>query len=87
MAFDNFDPEQIARYDAAKIARLLADPGIVRNRIKIQAAIRNAWGYLTLQERQAGFDAFLWLMWMANPGKTTGSPCPMYPLAARRRTR
>ena len=59
-AFDHFDPERIARYDAAQVARLLADPGIVRNRLKIQAAIRNAQGYLTMQERHGGFDAFLW---------------------------
>ena len=59
-AFDHFDPERIARYDAAQIARLLADPGIVRNRLKIQAAIRNAQGYLTIQEQHGGFDAFLW---------------------------
>jgi DNA-3-methyladenine glycosylase I len=59
-AFDHFDPERIARYDAAKIGRLLADPGIVRNRLKIQAAIRNAQGYLTIREQHGGFDAFLW---------------------------
>lgn len=59
-AFDHFDPERIARYDAAKIERLLADPGIVRNRLKIQAAIRNAQGYLTIREQHGGFDAFLW---------------------------
>jgi DNA-3-methyladenine glycosylase I len=59
-AFDHLDPERIARYDAAQIARLLADPGIVRNRLKIQAAIRNAQGYLTIQEQHGGFDAFLW---------------------------
>jgi DNA-3-methyladenine glycosylase I len=59
-AFDHFNPERIARYDAAKIGRLLADPGIVRNRLKIQAAIRNAQGYLTIREQHGGFDAFLW---------------------------
>jgi DNA-3-methyladenine glycosylase I len=59
-AFDHFDPERIARYDAAKIGRLLADPGIVRNRLKIQAAIRNAQCYLTIREQHGGFDAFLW---------------------------
>jgi DNA-3-methyladenine glycosylase I len=59
-AFDHFDPERIARYDATKIARLLANPGIVRNRLKIQAAIRNAQGYLTIREQHGGFDAFLW---------------------------
>lgn len=59
-AFDHFDPERIARYDAAKIADLLANPGIVRNRLKINAAIRNAQGYLTIQERHDGLAAFLW---------------------------
>ncbi len=59
-AFDHFDPERIARYDATKIARLLTDPSIVRNRLKIQAAIRNAQGYLTIREQHGGFDAFLW---------------------------
>jgi len=59
-AFDHFDPERIASYDATKIARLLTDPSIVRNRLKIQAAIRNAQGYLTIREQHGGFDAFLW---------------------------
>jgi len=59
-AFDHFDPERIARYDAAKVADLLANPGIVRNRLKIAAAIRNAQGYLMIQERHGGFAAFLW---------------------------
>ncbi len=59
-AFDGFDPERIARYDAAKIADLLANPGIVRNRLKIAAAIRNAQGYLAIQEQHGGFAAFLW---------------------------
>lgn len=59
-AFDAFDPERIARYDAAQVARLLADPGIVRNRLKIQAAIRNAQGYLAVQQQFGGFSAFLW---------------------------
>jgi DNA-3-methyladenine glycosylase I len=59
-AFDGFDPERIARYDDRDIARLLADPGIVRNRLKIAAAIRNAQGFLTIQERHGGFGTFLW---------------------------
>ncbi len=60
VAFEDFDPERIARYDATQVARLLADPGIVRNRLKIQAAIRNAQGVLRLQERPGGLDGFLW---------------------------
>ena len=59
-AFDGFDPERIARYDDRDIARLLADPGIVRNRLKIAAAVRNAQGFLAIQERHGGFGAFLW---------------------------
>lgn len=59
-AFDDFDPERIARYDAAKIAELLANHGIVRNRLKINAAVRNAQGYLTIREQHGGFADFLW---------------------------
>lgn len=49
-AFDGFDPERVARYDARKVAKLLADPGIVRNRLKVAAAIGNARAYLELRE-------------------------------------
>lgn len=59
-AFDGFDPERIAGYDPKHIARLLADPGIVRNRRKIEAVIKNAQAFLPIQEQQGGFDAFLW---------------------------
>ena len=57
--FDGFDPERIARYSEADVARLLADPGIVRHRGKIEATIGNAKAYLAIQERE-GFDRFLW---------------------------
>ncbi|PIE82927.1 MAG: DNA-3-methyladenine glycosylase I [Candidatus Contendobacter odensis] len=59
-AFDSFDPERIARYEQPQIDRLLADTGIVRNRRKIEAAIKNAQGYLQLQEQQGAFNTFLW---------------------------
>ena len=59
-AFDDFDPEKIARYDDAKIAELLTNPGIVRNRQKIRAFIRNAQAYLTLREELGSFSEFLW---------------------------
>ncbi len=58
-AFDGFDPERIARYDARKVKSLLADAGIVRHRGKIEAAISNAKAYLDLRERQS-LAAFLW---------------------------
>ncbi|KAA5804504.1 DNA-3-methyladenine glycosylase I [Alkalicaulis satelles] len=59
-AFDGFDPETIARYDAADTARLLADPGIIRSRAKVAAAISNAQAYLELEEKGPGLSAFLW---------------------------
>lgn len=58
--FDGFDPQRIAAYDAAKVAALLADPGIVRNRAKVAATIRNAKALLALQARGERFDDFLW---------------------------
>jgi len=58
-AFDNFDAEKIARYTSGKIARLLADPGIVRNRLKIAATIGNARAYLEVKE-ELRFSDYLW---------------------------
>ena len=59
-AFDGFDANQIAHYSKAKIASLLADPGIVRNRLKINAAVTNARAYLKLHAEVGSFDHFLW---------------------------
>lgn len=59
-AFDGWDAEKIARYDDAKIAALLNDTGIVRNRLKIGAAIANAQAYLRLRNEVGGLDPFLW---------------------------
>ena len=59
-AFDNFDPARMAAYDEAKLAALLADPGIVRNRLKIRAAVQNAQAYLRIQAEEGGFSDFLW---------------------------
>lgn len=59
-AFDQFDPEKIARYDEAKIAALLQNPGIVRNRLKVQSAVKNARGYLDIMEKEGSFSRFLW---------------------------
>ena len=58
--FDGWDAEKIARYDAAKVAALLADPGIIRNRLKVAAAITNAQAYLRLRDEIGGLDPFLW---------------------------
>lgn len=65
--FDGFNAEKIARYTPAKIARLLADPGIVRNRLKVQAAIENAKRYLIVQDQFGSFDAYIWRFVDGNP--------------------
>jgi DNA-3-methyladenine glycosylase I len=59
-AFDHFDPQLVAAYDQGKVDTLLADPGIVRNRLKIQAAVRNAQAFLVLQQHFGSFDAYVW---------------------------
>ena len=59
-AFDGFDPAKVARYDARRVERLLADPGIVRNRLKVESAVKNARGVLALRDSHGGLAAFLW---------------------------
>jgi DNA-3-methyladenine glycosylase I len=59
-AFAGFDPAVVARYDDAKIAELLQNPGIVRNRLKVQAAINNAQKFLAVQEEFGAFAPYLW---------------------------
>ncbi len=59
-AFDGFEPARVARYGADDVARLLADPGIVRNRAKIAAAIQNARALLPVQAEFGSFDAYIW---------------------------
>ncbi|HWM93753.1 MAG TPA: DNA-3-methyladenine glycosylase I [Thermoanaerobaculia bacterium] len=59
-AFDGFDPEKIARYGERETAALLQDEGIIRNRAKIDAAVRNARAFLQVREETGSFDRFLW---------------------------
>jgi DNA-3-methyladenine glycosylase I len=59
-AFDRFDPRKVARYDEAKVAELLANDGIVRNRLKIRAAVQNAQAFLAVQKEFGSFDAYVW---------------------------
>lgn len=59
-AFDQFDPAKVAAYDAAKVAALLADPGIIRNRLKVAAAILNAQKFIEIQAEFGSFDAYIW---------------------------
>ncbi|HJV34276.1 DNA-3-methyladenine glycosylase I [Geomonas sp.] len=59
-AFAGFDPEKVARFGEAEVARLLTDPAIVRNRLKIGSTVDNARAFLTLRDQEGSFDAYLW---------------------------
>ena len=59
-AFDRFDAAKIARYDQRKVRKLLADPGIIRNRLKVSAAIANARAFLAVREEFGSFDKYVW---------------------------
>jgi DNA-3-methyladenine glycosylase I len=58
--FSQFDPEKVARFDARRIERLLLNPGIIRNRLKIEAAVRNAKAFLAIQREFGSFDTYCW---------------------------
>ncbi len=60
LAFDHFDAEKVARYEDQKVQELLANPGIIRNRAKVAAAIGNARSFLAVQEEFGSFDAYIW---------------------------
>lgn len=59
-AFDNFDPAKVARYTDAKCARLLTNDGIIRNRLKVASAVRNAKAFLAVQKEFGSFDKYIW---------------------------
>jgi DNA-3-methyladenine glycosylase I len=59
-AFAEFEPVEVARFTPARIAKLLQDPGIVRNRLKVESAVRNARAFLAIQEAEGSFDRFVW---------------------------
>jgi DNA-3-methyladenine glycosylase I len=59
-AFDAFDPDRVARFDSRRLRALLSDEGIVRNRLKIESAVRNARAFLNVQQRFGSFDAYVW---------------------------
>jgi DNA-3-methyladenine glycosylase I len=66
-AFDGFDPVKVARFDIRRIGRLLADPGIVRNRLKVESAVRNAQQVLALRETHGGLATYLWAFVAGTP--------------------
>lgn len=59
-AFAGFDPRQVARFTPARVEKLLQDPGIVRNRLKVESAVSNARAFLEVQEAFGSFDAYIW---------------------------
>ena len=77
-AFSQFDPEKVARYTSKRIEKLMIDPGIVRNRLKIAGAVRNARAFLEIQKEFGTFDAYCWRFVGGRPKvnrwKTTGIP-------------
>jgi DNA-3-methyladenine glycosylase I len=78
-AFDGFDPVKVARYGARKKAQLLADPGIVRNRAKIEAAVGNARAFLAVQEEFGSFARYVWAFVGGKPlrsRRARGAPVP-----------
>ena len=77
LAFDNFDPVVVARYDARKVKQLLADPGIIRNRLKVAAAIANARAFLAIQEEFGTFDAYIWRFVNGRPIKNARQPAEL----------
>jgi len=75
-AFDGFDAEKIARYDARKLAQLLKNPGIVRNRLKIASAVRNAQAFLRVQKEFDSFDRYVWQFVDGCPQVNSGQQVP-----------
>src|SRR5258708_33797237 len=82
-AFDGFDPEKIARYDRRKTRQLLRDEGIIRNRLKVASAIRNAKAFLVVQKEFGSFDRYVWQFvgdkprgnaWRLGKGIPAGTP-------------
>jgi len=59
-AFANFDPERVAKFDARRLQKLLADPGIVRNRLKVRSAVDNAKAFLRVKKEFGSFDRYIW---------------------------
>ena len=75
-AFDGFDAEKIARYDARKLAQLMKNPGIVRNRLKIASAVRNAQAFLRVQKEFDSFDRYVWQFVEGCPRVNSGQQVP-----------
>ncbi|MGQ0763960.1 MAG: DNA-3-methyladenine glycosylase I [Acidobacteriota bacterium] len=77
-AFDNFDARKVAKYDQRKVGKLLADEGIIRNRLKITAASQNARSFLAVEKEFGSFDAYVWRFVNGKPlRRKRGAPVPV----------
>jgi len=81
--FDNFDAQKVARYNERKVEKLLADPGIIRNRLKVAAAIQNAKAFLAVQKELGSFDRYIWQFVGGRPKVNTWTL--LQPIPARTR--
>jgi len=80
-AFDNFDPARVAKYNQRKVDKLLGDEGIIRNRLKVAAAIQNAKAFLAIQKEFGSFDKYVWRFVDGKPLKRRrGAPVPAHTL-------
>jgi DNA-3-methyladenine glycosylase I len=82
-AFANFDPEKVARFTAKRIAKLLADPGIIRNKLKIAAAVNNAKCFLVVQEEFGTFDKYIWGFVDGRPRQNTVDSMKQVPATSK----
>ena len=82
-AFDNFDPYAVARYRAPKIRELLANPGIVRNRLKIHSAVQNARAFEAVQTELGSFDAYIWRFVDGEPKQNSWGSWQQVPARSR----
>jgi DNA-3-methyladenine glycosylase I len=78
-AFDRFNPRKVARYDQDKLAELLSNPGIVRNRLKVAAAVQNARAFLAIQSEFGSFDAYVWQFVGGRPMQNAWKTLPEIP--------
>ncbi|MCI0776815.1 MAG: DNA-3-methyladenine glycosylase I [Chloroflexi bacterium] len=70
-AFDNFDPAKVARYTAKRVEKLLGNPGIIRNRLKVESSVSNAKAFLAIQKEFGSFDAYVWQFVGGKPKKNS----------------
>jgi DNA-3-methyladenine glycosylase I len=75
-AFADFDPVKVAKFSASRQAKLLLDPGIVRNRLKVSSAVENAKAFLKIQKEFGSFDAYIWRFVDGRPLVSSGGPVP-----------